>query len=37
MFLHASRVGFEHPATGSMLTLDAPLPAELQAFLKTLK
>ena len=37
MFLHASCVGFEHPATGSMLTLEAPLPAELQAFLHTLK
>jgi len=37
MFLHASSVGFEHPASGSVLTLDAPLPAELVAFLNTLK
>ena len=37
MFLHASSVGFEHPATGSSLTLEAPLPAELQAFLDTLE
>ena len=36
MFLHASSVGFEHPASGSALTLEAPLPAELQAFLNTL-
>ena len=36
MFLHAGSVGFEHPATGSMLTLEAPLPAELRAFLNTL-
>ena len=36
MFLHASRVGFRHPATGAMLTLEAPLPDELQAFLQTL-
>jgi len=37
MFLHASGVGFEHPATGFMLTLEAPLPAELQSFLDTLQ
>jgi len=37
MFLHASGIGFEHPATGSMLTLEAPLPAELQSFLNTLQ
>src|SRR5450759_453531 len=36
MFLHAGCIGFKHPATGSMLTLDAPLPDELQAFLRTL-
>jgi 23S rRNA pseudouridine955/2504/2580 synthase len=36
MFLHASNIGFEHPATGSMLTLEAPLPDELQTFLSTL-
>lgn len=36
MFLHASSVSFEHPATGEVLTLEAPLPAPLQNFLKTL-
>ena len=36
MFLHASRVGFKHPASGSALTLEAPLPDELRAFLITL-
>jgi 23S rRNA pseudouridine955/2504/2580 synthase len=36
MFLHAGRISFKHPATASMLTLEAPLPAELQRFLRTL-
>ena len=36
MFLHASRVSFKHPATETMLTLEAPLPDELQNFLRTL-
>jgi 23S rRNA pseudouridine955/2504/2580 synthase len=36
MFLHARSVSFKHPATGSMLALEAPLPDELQAFLRTL-
>jgi 23S rRNA pseudouridine955/2504/2580 synthase len=36
MFLHASRVSFKHPATGTVLTLEAPLPDELQNFLRTL-
>ena len=36
MFLHASRVSFKHPATAAMLTLEAPLPDELQNFLRTL-
>lgn len=36
MFLHASRVSFKHPATATMLTLEAPLPDELQNFLRTL-
>lgn len=37
MFLHASSVSFEHPATGAVLTLEAPLPAPLQNFLNTLR
>jgi 23S rRNA pseudouridine955/2504/2580 synthase len=36
MFLHANSISFKHPATGSMLTLEAPLPDELQHFLRTL-
>lgn len=36
MFLHASRISFKHPATESLLTVDAPLPVELQNFLQTL-
>jgi len=36
MFLHASNISFNHPATGSTLTLEAPLPDELQHFLQTL-
>jgi 23S rRNA pseudouridine955/2504/2580 synthase len=32
MFLHSSRLGFAHPATGSAITLEAPLPPELEAF-----
>lgn len=28
-FLHAARLGFEHPATGRMMKLSAPLPPEL--------
>ena len=36
MFLHASRISFEHPATGATITLEAPLPGELEAFLRTM-
>ena len=36
MFLHASKVSFEHPARRELLVLEAPLPAPLQNFLKTL-
>jgi 23S rRNA pseudouridine955/2504/2580 synthase len=27
MFLHARRLTFQHPATGEMVTCEAPLPA----------
>ncbi len=33
MFLHASRIDFEHPGTGATLSLEAPLPPQLQNFL----
>jgi 23S rRNA pseudouridine955/2504/2580 synthase len=36
MFLHASQVGITHPDSGQPLRFDAPLPAELQAFLTQL-
>lgn len=32
-FLHAAHLEFEHPATGAWMTFDAPLPADLAAFL----
>ena len=32
MFLHAWRLAFNHPATAQRVTLLAPLPADLQAF-----
>lgn len=28
MFLHARRLGFDHPASGERITLEAPLPAD---------
>jgi 23S rRNA pseudouridine955/2504/2580 synthase len=33
MFLHAWRLGFEHPVTGTRVDLTAPLAADLQRFL----
>jgi 23S rRNA pseudouridine955/2504/2580 synthase len=36
MFLHARRLRFVHPASGEVVELDAPLPAECEAFLATL-
>jgi 23S rRNA pseudouridine1911/1915/1917 synthase len=35
-FLHAARLEFPHPKTGKLLQLEAPLPAELEAFLSRL-
>ncbi len=37
MFLHAWRLVLTHPLTGETLELEAPLPAELQSFVNTLK
>ncbi len=37
MFLHASRLNITHPATGATLDLQAPLPAALENFLKSLE
>lgn len=36
-FLHARRIAFDHPATGERITLEAPLPADLEAALKRLR
>jgi 23S rRNA pseudouridine955/2504/2580 synthase len=36
MFLHASRLGFTHPATGEAIALESPLPPELDAFVRRL-
>jgi 23S rRNA pseudouridine955/2504/2580 synthase len=36
MFLHAAKLSFAHPVSGEPLVLDAPLPPELDRFLKTL-
>ena len=36
-FLHAARLEFPHPKTGKLLQLEAPLPAELEAFLSRLE
>lgn len=33
MFLHASRLQFKHPQSGQLVTLQAPLPLELQQFI----
>lgn len=36
-FLHASRLGFTHPATGEEVAFQAPLPVELSALLRKLR
>jgi 23S rRNA pseudouridine955/2504/2580 synthase len=36
MFLHARRLRFEHPASGEAIELEAPLPAECEAFIQAL-
>lgn len=35
-FLHATHLGFVHPATGAPLDFDAPLPSDLETVLATL-
>jgi 23S rRNA pseudouridine1911/1915/1917 synthase len=35
-FLHAEKLGFEHPRTGTPLRLSCPLPKELDAILGSL-
>jgi 23S rRNA pseudouridine1911/1915/1917 synthase len=36
IFLHAWRIGFRSPATGERVSIEAPLPAELEGWLKEL-
>jgi len=36
LFLHANRVRFESPSTGRTVTVEAPLPAELERWMQTL-
>ena len=36
-FLHSAQLEFTHPITGKLLQLEAPLPAELEAFLSRLE
>jgi 23S rRNA pseudouridine955/2504/2580 synthase len=36
MFLHARRLRFEHPASGEVIELEAPLPAECEALVTAL-
>ena len=36
MFLHAHQIGFTHPDSGALMTLNAPLPGECERFLKSL-
>ena len=37
MFLHAYRLGFEHPLTGDPVSVEAPLPPECLRFLQSLQ
>ena len=37
MFLHARRLRFEHPGTGAVMELEAPLPAECESLLSVLQ
>jgi 23S rRNA-/tRNA-specific pseudouridylate synthase len=36
-FLHAAALAFAHPVTGRPLAFEAPLPEQLQLFLKQLE
>ncbi len=36
MFLHARQLTFTHPATGARMTLEAPLPKDLAAYVEQL-
>ena len=36
MFLHAWKLAFEHPADGRAMTLEAPLPSDLESYIARL-
>jgi 23S rRNA pseudouridine1911/1915/1917 synthase len=36
-FLHASRLGFDHPFTGQRVEVESPLPPELEGYLERLR
>jgi 23S rRNA pseudouridine1911/1915/1917 synthase len=36
-FLHASQLGFDHPATGDRRRFESPLPPDLETVLATLR
>jgi 23S rRNA pseudouridine1911/1915/1917 synthase len=36
-FLHAASLQFQHPRTGELLSFSAPLPVELETFLRTIE
>jgi 23S rRNA pseudouridine955/2504/2580 synthase len=36
MFLHAHQIAFIHPESGKPVTLNSPMPAECERFLKSL-
>lgn len=36
-FLHASRLSFHHPGDGRLVTVESPLPADLQSIVDTLR
>ena len=37
MFLHAAQLTIAHPTTGTLVTFDAPLPADLASFVQRLE
>ena len=37
IFLHAARVGFKHPVTGNEMSIDSPLPQDLEEALEELR
>jgi len=37
LFLHASHLSFEHPISGDLIDIEAPLPRDLRSFLSNMK